>query len=226
MLSLVPTILSACKLSCMLFCGRCNTSAFRSSSTDWKKKAASDAHTLSEYAKLFGADEATPAAEEMTDVGDENAMIEDTNMTAAAAAPAAADATTGKQGKKMKKDKQGGNADQAELLATAEATPAAAAAITGKPKKKRKKDKQSGNADQAELLATAGAAPEDAVDVLEGCRTDKLADAQASQQLNLSKKLSKKLRTDNAMALLGFAAGQQKPYPKKVTRKNKASTAE
>ena len=44
---------------------RCGTSAYKSSSTDWKRKAATDAHTLNEYAELFGPGEAagTEAAE-------------------------------------------------------------------------------------------------------------------------------------------------------------------
>ena len=37
---------------------RCGTSAFRSSSSDWKRKATTDAQTLNEYAELFGEDQA------------------------------------------------------------------------------------------------------------------------------------------------------------------------
>lgn len=37
---------------------RCGTSAFKSSSSDWKRKTASDAQTLNEYAELFGSDQA------------------------------------------------------------------------------------------------------------------------------------------------------------------------
>ncbi len=44
---------------------RCGTSAFKSSSSDWKRKATADAQTLNEYAELFGSDQAaaTEAAE-------------------------------------------------------------------------------------------------------------------------------------------------------------------
>ena len=193
-----------CKLSCTLFCGRCNTSAFISSSTDWKKKAASDAHTLSEYAQLFGADEATPGAEESADVTDANVMIEDTNTTAAAATPEAADATA------------------------------------GKPKKKRKKDMQGGNADQAELMSVAASALEVSVNISDEGHTNKSANAEALSQVKLSKKSKKaalpavsdgvkvpvkQLGTDKAMALLGCAAGQQKPHAKKNKTKKKDSVA-
>ena len=37
---------------------RCGTSAFKSSSSDWKRKATADAQTLNEYAELFGSDQA------------------------------------------------------------------------------------------------------------------------------------------------------------------------
>ncbi|KAL0033664.1 hypothetical protein WJX79_010817 [Trebouxia sp. C0005] len=37
---------------------KCGTSAFKSSSSDWKRKTASDAQTLNEYAELFGSDQA------------------------------------------------------------------------------------------------------------------------------------------------------------------------
>ena len=42
----------------MLAASRCGTSAFRSSSSDWKRKATTDAQTLNEYAELFGEDQA------------------------------------------------------------------------------------------------------------------------------------------------------------------------
>ena len=44
---------------------RCGTAAFRSSSSDWKRRATTDAQTLNEYAELFGSDQA-PAPEAST----------------------------------------------------------------------------------------------------------------------------------------------------------------
>lgn len=193
-----------CKLSCMLFCGRCNTSAFRSSSTDWKKKAASDAHTLSEYAQLFGADEATPGAEETADVTDAYVMIEDTNTTAAAATPEAADGTAGKPKKKRKKDMQGGNADQAELLSVAASAPEDSVNISdeGHTKKSAKAEASS----QVKLIKKRKEAALPAVsDVL--------------------KFPVKQLGTDKAMPLLGCAAGPQNPHAKKSKTKKKDSVA-
>ena len=45
----------------MILVRRCGMSGFKSSSSDWKHKAAADAHTLSEYIALFGSDEAAPS---------------------------------------------------------------------------------------------------------------------------------------------------------------------
>lgn len=58
---------------------RCGTSAYKSSSSDWKRKAATDAHTLSEYAELFGSDEAAvtePAEAAVTQNGQSHANLE------------------------------------------------------------------------------------------------------------------------------------------------------
>lgn len=112
---------------------RCNTSAFRSSSTDWKKKAASDAQTLDEYAQLFGADEASTAVgTEVPDSNHTGVMAEVAKMSATASVePVVGDAAMGKQKKKRKKDKS----EAGRVEATADAV----APQPTKPSKKHKK---------------------------------------------------------------------------------------
>lgn len=95
---------------CLVLVGcRCNTSAFRSSSTDWKKKAASDAQTLNEYAQLFGEADTVAAVDMAEPDNSEQQKIaanEPVPASSAAAKPTDQAVADGKPKKKRKSDQQ------------------------------------------------------------------------------------------------------------------------
>ena len=97
---------------------RCGTSAYKSSSTDWKRKAATDAQTLNEYTDLFG-----PGTAAAADASEE----------------AVAAATDGTAAAQLDHSLQAANADDA--MANGQLAQEAAASAAKPAAKKQKKRK-------------------------------------------------------------------------------------
>lgn len=179
------------------FC-RCNTSAFRSSSTDWKKKAASDAQTLNEYTQLFGEGDSGAAADTAEPDGNSNmdaAAVEPAIATETAAEALIDDVAVHKQKQKGKRHKQG---DQ-----TLELVPVAA-----EPLKNASKQDVDSNSNVTEAVAAEQVQPS---------KKHKKKGASGS-----SDAAHTQLGTQKAMALLGFATGPHKQHAPKSKAKEKS----
>lgn len=223
---------------------RCNTAAFKSSSTDWKKKAASDAQTVDDYNQLFGKDTATVATDKETSLG----AAEDDKEVAPTAAIAGAVKADAKKSKKGNKAKHLGDlqtvgvkmhaTDGADTPLAKLAVPEASGAVEErKPSRKHKK----GKAD----IAAAGTidGTNDGVEEAQPSKKHKKArpaSADTAQGNTEGRKLSKKQKKvatreadtqgavsvkqseqDKAMAVLGFASNKQQQSYKKQKTKNK-----
>lgn len=212
----------------MLLC-RCGTSAFKSSSSDWKRKAATDAHTLNEYAELFGSGEAATtetagagaienggshAAPDANPGADDNVVMtgEHTGYEGHAAAASTQLAATEKEKKKKKKNKQQKNAVHVESPAPV--------------KKKKKTSKKKANdismldLDNAEAPwanEPGIAAQPDDVEQAEG---PKMETQGKSQQTGGISTAHAPLNTGQALALLGFAAAKPLSQHKKQKKRD------
>ena len=223
---------------------RCGTSAFKSSSSDWKRKAAADAHTLNEYAELFGSDQAatTEAAETVTDEqissgdmapGDADVSVSEAAITAGvdAAQPPA---------KKRKKGKK--------VEAVAEADAAAGTNLpvlmsdSQAPVKEKKKSKKARQQDKTldDGVSVSGAEYPDAPWANESVpAVHESGDVGHSDNLTTGKKKQKRIASKGdvkstgsnatdagipqnsreALALLGFASAPSKSKQKKYVKK-------
>ena len=231
---------------CWVSC-RCGTSAFKSSSSDWKRKAAADEHTLNEYAELFGSDQAatTEAAETATDEqisngdtahGDADVSLSEAAVTAGvdAAQPAA------KKRKKSKKVEAIAEADAAvgtnlPVLLSGSQAPV-------KEKKKRKKAKQQEKTlDDGVITSVSGAEYSDAPWANESVpAVHETGDVGHSDNTTVGKKKKQKriaskedvesignnatdagvpINAGEALALLGFASAPSNSKHKKHAKK-------
>ena len=212
-----------------MFWRRCGASAYSSSSVDWKRKAATDAQTLNEYAELFGSDQAAAAetseaaatqeavgnrtagvpSGESLDIMRDNAMLTDAHIDQNSAAISEKPAT-----KKQKKSKV--TAAPAENQMPAESQ---APAKKGKKGKRGKQDivvatvlgLDSSNAPWAHepVPASIDAEGMGQLDPSKGAKLTKPKKKEKSKHSNKSTKKDQEgadgpVNADKALALLGF----------------------
>jgi len=137
----------------LLIC-RCGTSAFKSSSSDWKRKATADAQTLNEYAELFGSDQAAatePAeADHPASSGDMARSHED---VAASEAAVVSDMNSPEQPAKKRKKGNKSTAAADPAVVTDQLVPTEDRQAVIKDKKKKKQAKKQEEEDVRTLLS-------------------------------------------------------------------------
>lgn len=208
---------------------RCGTSAYKSSSSDWKRKAATDAHTLNEYAELFGSGEAgttEPAEAGVSENGrshaaldaqpaadaaaDDVAMTDDhTGHEGHAAAASTQPAATEKEKKKKKKNKEQKNSVLVESPAPVQ--------------KKKKSKKQASDVSMMDLDSAdapwvnepVAAAQQD--DVKQAERAKMGTEGERQQTTGAA---HAPLNKGQALALLGFAAAKPLSQHKKQKKRD------
>ena len=150
-----------CREDSLLIC-RCGTSAFKSSSTDWKRKATADAQTLNEYAELFGSDQAAATEPAEADQPASNGDMAHSRGDVAAS-EAAVMADTNSPELPAKKRKKGNKrtaaaaaADRDPAVVTAQLVPPEdrQAVIKDKRKNKQAKKQEEDLAEPASVLGT------------------------------------------------------------------------
>ena len=227
----------------------CGTSAFRSSSSDWKRKATADAQTLNEYAELFGSDQA--AATEAAEAGhpaSNGDMADSHGDVAASEAAVMADMDSTEQ--PAKKRKKGSKATAAAAAAEVDSAVVAdqmvptedrQAVIKDKRKKKQAKKQEEDLAEPTSVLGTDLADAPWANEIVSPVLNTEAAEQPNGAAVKKKQKKSKRKEGENgkgvqkqdvgvtipqdakeALALLGFAAAQPASKQKKKQAAKKA----
>ena len=227
---------------------RCGTSAFKSSSSDWKRKATADAQTLNEYAELFGSDQAAATeAAEADHPASNGDMAQSHGDVAASEAAVMSDMKNSEQlAKKRKKGSKSiaaaAESDSAVLTDQLVPSEESQAVIKDKRKKKQAKKQEADPAEPTTLLGTDVADAPWANEIVSNeLHTEGVGEPNGAAVKEKKQKKSKRKEGENgkevqeqdvrvtipqdakeALALLGFAAAQPASTQKKKKAAKKA----
>ena len=223
---------------------RCGTSAFKSSSSDWKRKATADAQTLNEYAELFGSDQAAATEAESDHPASNGDMAQSHGHVAASEAAVMSDVKNSEQlAKKRKKgSKSVAAAAETDSAVLTDHLVPSEESQADKRKKKQAKKQEADLAEPTSVLGTDVADAPWANEIVSNVlHTEGVGEPNGAAVKEKKQKKSKRKEGENgkgvqeqdvrvtipqdakkALALLGFAAAQPASTQKKKKAAKKA----